>query len=179
MTSTKAPRKRSKKSKDTPQQLVEVVDEAIELELPLPISTNRIWRSRRVGAKVMVYPAPSYQKWKLRADEALQAQLDALGAVLPDPIIGPFNVVLTIDWHRRFKSDLDNRTKAVMDWAKRAGLIEDDRFQNRVVIEWGDAPMGARLRLTPVVPDTDPVVVDIIPVADFVSAQRVPIPLHS
>ncbi|BCM87837.1 RusA family crossover junction endodeoxyribonuclease [Methylobacterium indicum] len=177
----KTPRKatKSKAAKPDPAELFEIIDEAIELELPLPVSTNRIWRSRRIGKKVMVYPAPSYQKWKLRADAALQDQLDAIGAILPEPIYGPFNVVLTIDWHKRFKSDLDNRTKSVMDWAKRAGLIEDDRFQNKVVIQWGHAPMGARLRLTPVAPVEEPDAVGIIPVADFASRQRTPIPLHS
>ncbi|WP_298962432.1 RusA family crossover junction endodeoxyribonuclease [uncultured Methylobacterium sp.] len=117
------------------------------IDLPLPTSTNRIWRrghSRRTG-RTWTYLSTSYQTWKTKADDALR-ELKATGPI--ERISGPFDVHLVISKAKRFKTDLDNRTKAALDWATQAGLIDDDKFQNRVVIEWGRAPKGARLTLT-------------------------------
>lgn len=48
-------------------------------------------------------------------------------------------------------ADLDNTPKRVIDYAKRLGLIVDDspKYMRRVIIEFGDAPDGCRLILTP------------------------------
>ncbi|WP_164712222.1 RusA family crossover junction endodeoxyribonuclease [Methylobacterium currus] len=121
----------------------------IEIDLPLPTSTNRIWRrgsSRRTG-RTWTYLSASYQTWKAKADEALK-ELRASGPVAR--IEGPFEVRLVIDRKKRHKLDLDNRLKAPLDWAQAAGLIVDDKLQDRVTVEWGRAPKGARLTLTEV-----------------------------
>jgi hypothetical protein len=44
-------------------------------------------------------------------------------------------------------SDLSNRIKALEDWLQRAGLIENDKYCERLVAEWGRAPLGVRVRL--------------------------------
>ncbi|TXM69634.1 RusA family crossover junction endodeoxyribonuclease [Methylobacterium sp. WL120] len=119
---------------------------SIEIDLPLPTSTNRIWRrghSRRTG-NTWTYLSKSYQTWKMKAGAALKAQHPKL----PAKIVGPFDVHLVITKAKRFKLDLDNRIKSAVDFCVQSGLIEDDKFQNRVVVEWGKAPMGARLTLT-------------------------------
>lgn len=121
----------------------------IEIDLPLPTSTNRIWRrghSRRTG-RTWTYLSASYTKWKAKADEAL-AELRAAGPV--QTISGPFEVRLVISKAKRHKLDLDNRLKAPLDWAQQAGLITDDKLQDRVTVAWGRAPKGARLTLTEV-----------------------------
>lgn len=123
----------------------------IEIDLPLPTSTNRIWRrghSRGTG-RTWTYLSKSYQNWKVKAAEALKAQFP----VLPAKITGPFDVRLVLSKAKRYKLDMDNRLKAPLDFATQSGLIEDDKYQNRVVVEWGKAPMGARLTLTPADPD--------------------------
>jgi Holliday junction resolvase RusA-like endonuclease len=123
----------------------------IEIDLPLPTSTNRIWRrghSRGTG-RTWTYLSKSYQTWKAKAAEALKVQFPTL----PAKITGPFDVRLVITRAKRYKLDLDNRIKAALDFSVQSGLIEDDKFQNRVVVEYGKAPMGARLTLTPAEPD--------------------------
>lgn len=123
----------------------------IEIDLPLPTSTNRIWRRghARSTGRTWTYLSKSYVTWKGKAAEALKAQFPAT----PQTITGPFDVRLVITRAKRYKLDLDNRIKACLDFCAQSGLIEDDKFQNRVVVEWGRAPMGARLTLTPADPD--------------------------
>lgn len=121
---------------------------SIVLDLPLPTSTNRIWRrghSRRTG-NTWTYLSKSYQNWKVKAEAALKGQRPAMTL---ERIDGPFDLHLVITRAKRFKLDLDNRIKAALDFCVQSGLIEDDKFQNRVTVEWGKAPMGARLTLTP------------------------------
>ena len=69
-------------------------------------------------------------------------------------LCGPFVAVLelhTMDKRRR--KDADNRVKAVLDYAVRIGLIEDDRFAEWVMVGWTHdptrAPYGALLTLWP------------------------------
>ena len=114
--------------------------QTITVDLPMPQSANTIWRRGRLST----YINPSYVKWKAKADAELARQLSGDW----ETIRGPFNVTLTLPFRKRFIIDLDNRIKASLDWAAQAGLIENDKFQNRVVLEWGDVPLGARLSLT-------------------------------
>lgn len=119
----------------------------LTLDLPMPPTTNTIWRrgmNRKTGAPI-TYLNPTYKKWKERADAELKDQLHGAKPVM---ITGPFDVVLTLPLHKRFKIDLDNRIKAALDWAKQAGLIVDDKFQNSVLLNWGDAPKGARMTIS-------------------------------
>jgi hypothetical protein len=44
-------------------------------------------------------------------------------------------------------SDLSNRIKALEDWLQRVELIENDKYCERLVAEWGRAPLGVRVRL--------------------------------
>jgi Holliday junction resolvase RusA-like endonuclease len=124
----------------------------IEIDLPLPTSTNRIWRRghARSTGRTWTYLSKSYVTWKGKAADALKEQFPQL----PAKIDGPFDVQLVITKAKRYKLDLDNRIKACLDFCAQSGLIADDKFQNRVVVEWGKAPMGARLTLTPAEPDS-------------------------
>lgn len=121
----------------------------ITLDLPLPPSTNTIWRrgKNRSTGKSVTYLNPTYKKWKEKADvELLRQRVGKRWRM----ITGPFDVILTLPLKKRFKIDLDNRIKATLDWAKQAGLILEDKFQHTVLLRWGEAPMGARVELTPV-----------------------------
>ncbi len=59
-----------------------------------------------------------------------------------------FEATLVIDENLN-NLDLDNAAKAVIDYARRIGLIinDDKKHMRRVVIEWGHAPHGCRLTL--------------------------------
>jgi hypothetical protein len=64
------------------------------------------------------------------------------------PVKGPFEVELT--FRRPFKTrmgDLDNGIKPLMDWLQRVELIENDRYCDRLLAQWGEAPLGVRVRL--------------------------------
>ncbi|MCB1466552.1 MAG: RusA family crossover junction endodeoxyribonuclease [Rhizobiaceae bacterium] len=120
---------------------------SITIDLPLPTSTNRIWRQpSRFSKSPRPYLNPTYEKWKREADGELMRQRPGKGW---RTITGPFDVGLVVTLKKRFKFDLDNRIKAVLDWCKDVGLIVDDKFSNRVVIEWGEVPLGVRLTLSP------------------------------
>jgi hypothetical protein len=42
--------------------------------------------------------------------------------------------------------DLDNPIKPLLDWLLRVELIENDKYCDRILAQWGDAPLGVRLR---------------------------------
>jgi Holliday junction resolvase RusA-like endonuclease len=113
----------------------------IEIDIPMPSSANTIWRRGRWST----YINPAYEKWMEKADFELCQQFKECWSA----ITGPFHVILTITKKKQYKIDLDNRIKATLDWAAKAGIIENDKFQESVTIRWGDIPSGARLCLFP------------------------------
>jgi Holliday junction resolvase RusA-like endonuclease len=114
----------------------------IVLDLPMPISVNRIWRSHKAG-KGHVSISPEYQKWKKDADNLLM-ELGQLRGV--KTIIGSFEVAVTV---KRCRGDLDNRLKGILDYLQSRTFIVDDKFCERITMEWGDAPHGCRVTVKP------------------------------
>lgn len=117
-------------------------DGGIRLDLPLPTSVNAIWRR----SKFATYLSPSYKNWMQRADE--QLQLQRAGKDWPC-IEGPFNVAVMMPVQKQYVIDLDNRIKASLDWAQKAGLVANDKFANLLAVEWGPVPQGVRIWLVP------------------------------
>jgi crossover junction endodeoxyribonuclease RusA len=104
------------------------------LNLPMPPSVNSIWRTgrnRRTG-KSVTYLDKKYTAWIVEADAMLLAQKP-----LPK-ITGHFTAILTLDQNRR-RGDADNRVKGVLDLLQRVGIIENDRFADRITVQWGEA----------------------------------------
>lgn len=59
------------------------------------------------------------------------------------PIKGPYTMVVTIDRRTRHKlSDASNRLKVLEDAIVAHGIVQDDRFAERVSIGWGDTDKG-------------------------------------
>lgn len=112
----------------------------LTVDLPLPISVNRIWRANKAGKK-RVSISPEYANWKRHAD-MLVMSMGALRGVRR--IHGKFEARIVI---QRTPGDLDNRIKGVLDWAQSRELIDDDKFCERITAEWGEAPTGCRLTL--------------------------------
>ena len=116
----------------------------ITVDLPFPPSTNRIWRQKRGG----VYTAPAYAAWVKNCDaHILMAR--SKRTILKHMIMGPCEaeILLNID---KGIGDLDNRLKAVLDFAQRIELIHDDKLVMHLHAAWvipSRAPVGCRLTL--------------------------------
>ena len=108
------------------------------LYLPPPPSVNKMRRVDRAFHKQL-------QRWIEQADKHI---LEAGGMHKFKRMPGPFEATLIIDEHLN-NLDLDNSAKAVIDYARRVGLIIDDckKYMRKVTIEWGHAPHGCRLIL--------------------------------
>lgn len=114
----------------------------IIIDLPMPPSVNRIWRANRAGPKA-VSISPEYAAWKRHADGMALSMAQFRGL---KTIVGPFEAKIVL---RRQRGDLDNRSKGVLDWLQSRGVIADDKYCERLVLEWGDAPTGCRVTVTP------------------------------
>ncbi len=115
--------------------LMKVSQAEIVLDLPAPISANRLWRKTKAG----MMNNPQYERWKRRAD-AMLLEMDQIKGV--KPISGNFTALIIA---RRSNLDLDNNAKAVMDYLQSRNFILNDRFCEELVLRWGDAPTGCRV----------------------------------
>jgi Holliday junction resolvase RusA-like endonuclease len=114
-----------------------------EIDLPWPPSTNRIWQHNKAGRK-QVSLSIEYVLWKKNADKLAMA----LGQMKNfKRIDGAFEAHIILRQNGR--GDIDNRVKAILDWAQSRELILDDKFCVKLLVESGDAPHGCRLILRP------------------------------
>jgi crossover junction endodeoxyribonuclease RusA len=107
----------------------------ITLDLPPPISVNRIWRKTKSG----VIKSKDYEHWIKRAD-AMLVELGQLKGVKPVP--GKFVAQITV---RRMKLDLDNSAKVVLDFLQSRMFITNDSLCEELTLRWGEAPTGCRV----------------------------------
>lgn len=116
----------------------------IEIDLPPPISANRLWDRSRNG----VYLSKQYRVWLRHADSLSLMQKQWRNK----KITGQFSAVLYVDESKvNRRSDPDNYLKAALDYAKRIGLIVDDsaQYSRNPQVKFGHAPSGSKLVLTP------------------------------
>lgn len=113
----------------------------IVIDLPMPPSVNRIWRANKAGPKA-VSISPEYKKWKAHADSLALSMAQFRGL---KTIVGPFEAKIVL---QRQRGDLDNRSKGVLDWLQSRGVIADDKFCERLTLEWGEAPHGCRVTVS-------------------------------
>lgn len=112
----------------------------IIIDLPTPPSVNRIWRANKAGSN-KVSKSKEYVSW-LRSADALALSTGQFRGL--KTIIGPFEAHIVI---KRIRGDLDNRAKGVLDWLQSRAVIADDKFCEKLTMEWGDAPTGTRVTL--------------------------------
>lgn len=112
----------------------------IVLDLPYPPSVNAMWRTLR-GRNIL---SREVRVWWTLAEGLFYQQKRGTAA---HRIAGAFEVEIVLDRKRRRTGDLDNRIKAPLDAAQKFGLIENDRFCERIVAYWGDADGGCRVTL--------------------------------
>jgi len=113
----------------------------ITLDLPMPPSTNRIWRSGRGR----IYRSKEYVLWCEQADMAVMVSKK------PGPLpkmAGPFEAQILLSSEHR--GDGDNRIKAALDWLQSRDIVRNDSDCRRGSWEWVDAeraPKGCRVTL--------------------------------
>lgn len=112
----------------------------IDITLPWPPSTNRIWRKGRGR----IYRDQRYIQWLTEAGWAVKSMKPK-----PEMIVGPFSAVITLIPPNR-RGDMDNRIKVLLDFAQHMRLIENDRLCQSIRVLYGikNQPIGARLVLT-------------------------------
>jgi Holliday junction resolvase RusA-like endonuclease len=108
---------------------------AIVIDLPPPVSVNRIWRKTKSG----MIKSTAYDRWIKRAD-ALLLEMGQLKGVRT--IEGKFTALIVV---RRSNLDLDNNAKCVLDFLQSRRFISNDKHCEEVTLRWGDAPAGARV----------------------------------
>lgn len=113
----------------------------IILDLPAPPSVNRTrkvdWRAGR-----------KFAGWTRAADALVLAAKTRQRDPIKLTRISRFDLHITIS-ENHTKIDLDNGIKWLIDYLRRIELIEDDgpKHLRRLIVEWGEAPEGARIRV--------------------------------
>jgi crossover junction endodeoxyribonuclease RusA len=110
----------------------------IVLDLPFPVSTNRLWRANRGR----VHRSKAYIAWTEAADATVMASRQ----FPKKKIHGPFTAQIILN-PAFGRGDADNHAKAPLDWCVSRGFVGDDRDCRRLTIEWGEAEHGCRLIL--------------------------------
>lgn len=109
----------------------------IVLDLPPPVSVNKLRKVDWDGAKLA-------KNWRRVANGYLMM-------VKARPArIERFEILLVLD-ESTVRCDADNAIKMVVDYLRAVEMILDDspKHMRRVVVEWGDAPLGCRVTIKP------------------------------
>lgn len=118
----------------------------ITLALPMPPSVNRIWRPVYANGKAKFVKRDRYLTWRQAAHGYYLEQ----GGHRQPKITGHFHAHIVLDASKRGVSDADNRAKPVLDALQTFGAITNDKHCDRLTVEWGTAPAGCIVTLSPV-----------------------------
>ncbi len=114
----------------------------IKLDLPAPPSVNRL---RLIGkgtkTRISVTKSAAYRNWIKEADQLCLATAQFKGL---KTIFGHFEARIVL---KRSNVDLDNHSKGLLDWLQSREVIENDKYCERLVLEWGYAPAGCRVTI--------------------------------
>jgi Holliday junction resolvase RusA-like endonuclease len=112
--------------------------ETFTMDIPIPPSVNKTRRIDWSGHRLM-------KEWRRQAGLHMMEQGQFRGR--PQGI-GRYELTVVLD-EAQCAIDPDNTVKACADFLKNINVITDDspKYARRIVIEWGDAPRGARLIL--------------------------------
>lgn len=110
------------------------------INLPFPVSTNRIWRQ----GKGRTYLSPEYEAWIKQADALYLTQTRKLHVVT----LGRYHADLVFDEKQRGAKDADNLIKCVNDWLQRVDIVHNDKMCYGGKWSWGEAPSGCIVIVT-------------------------------
>lgn len=113
----------------------------ISLHLPIPPSTNRLWRHGRGRT----YKSADYEQWIACADGIVMQSKTLRGW---KTISGKFIAEIVLDERMMGKHlDPDNIIKPLIDAAQRWRIIANDKNLRRLVLDVGSAPEGCTLTI--------------------------------
>lgn len=115
----------------------------ITINLPFPVSVNRVWRSGRGR----VYKSKQYITW---IAEANVAWLQQKPHMITKKINGLYKIDIAFSPPDKRRRDLGNLEKGISDFCQSIGLVEDDSFcidQRLWFCSAKEAPLGARLTI--------------------------------
>jgi Holliday junction resolvase RusA-like endonuclease len=108
------------------------------IELSLPPSTNRLWRTGRGR----VFRSKPYMTWLSTAGWELKAQR-------PGKIRGPVAIAVVAGRPDQRRRDLDNiASKALLDLLVAHGVVEDDSKVVRIASGWDSAIAPGRISVS-------------------------------
>src|SRR5262245_6747365 len=93
----------------------------IILKLPVPPSTNRLWRR---GKGRGLYLDAKYKSWRKEAGWTLKEQR-------PEKLTGDYEMTVALP---RTRLDIDNALKALGDILVAHGIVPDDRHCQRITV---------------------------------------------
>lgn len=97
--------------------------------LPIPPSVNNLFFNAKKGGRI---PSSKYTAWKAEAGWHLNFQRAKM-------MVGEVLVYISIRRPNK-TSDLDNRTKALLDILVTQGVIRDDRAVVHLITKWVSKP---------------------------------------
>lgn len=112
------------------------------LTLPFPPTANNLYKNLRKGrARTLAYDA-----WLAAAYGSLRGQPY-------EPVKGSYRLQIVLTRPDRRHRDADNLVKAISDFLKKAGIIQDDSHAQSVFIGWAyeapDPDAGALVSIEP------------------------------
>lgn len=112
------------------------------IDLPAPPSVNRTRKLDFSSLRVT-------NAWKNVANAYVLAAKGRRNSPLRLAKVSRFELLVVFSEHH--KLDLDNGLKALIDYLRKIEAIEDDspRHMRRLVVEFGNAPMGCRVTIKP------------------------------
>lgn len=115
----------------------------VVLELPPPVSVNRARKIDWQGHQRL-------REWKRGADAHVFVAKRREVNPLVLARIPRFHLHIILD-ERLNDLDQDNCLKGLIDYLHQIGVVQNDAKKNmrRLVVDWGDAPTGCRVTVTP------------------------------
>lgn len=101
----------------------------VTLDIPEIISVNELRRPANVKGKFRLVDSREYLNWKSQMGYVLNSQR-------PGIVEGPYALTITVS--SKWRGDIGNVEKQVSDLLKSHGVIDDDKFAQRILIERGD-----------------------------------------
>lgn len=106
------------------------------IDLPRPISTNDLWVNIPGKGRAR---SQRYRTW-------LRAAGWAVKAARVRQFVGPVQITLTVE--EKYRGDLDNCWKAVLDCLEACGVVVNDRQFRRIIAQFGPVD-GMRAEIAP------------------------------
>lgn len=114
------------------------------LQLPMPPSTNKIWKPSNDPERRM-RKAPQYRQFRKECGEIIMANGPRPECFFPE---GDLAELVELDINRRANLDVDNRLKALNDVLEKCNIIGNDHQFVDARIRWantGDVPCLVRV----------------------------------